>query len=74
MPITSAVKFLFLRGRSWDLSALPAFAAVAVVVILAGGLIRAVLPAGASDWLAAASYLAPAGVAFAVHWWMSQGR
>jgi len=48
-------------------------AALAVfAVVVAGALISAALPDGASIWLFASSYLAPASVAFAVYWWIAQ--
>lgn len=47
-------------------------AAGAVVAVLAiGAGLSSVLPEG-SSWLAAAAYLAPAGLAFAAYWWINQ--
>jgi hypothetical protein len=44
--------------------------AIAAVLAMGAGL-SAVLPVG-SPWLAAAAYLAPAGLAFAAYWWITQ--
>ncbi|MDB5444316.1 MAG: hypothetical protein JWP86_617 [Phenylobacterium sp.] len=44
--------------------------AIAAVLAMGAGL-SSVLPDG-SPWLAAAAYLAPAGLAFAAYWWVTQ--
>ena len=44
--------------------------AIAAVLAMGAGL-SSVLPEG-SSWLAAAAYLAPAGLAFAAYWWITQ--
>lgn len=41
-------------------------------VVAAGGAISSALPDPASPWLFAASYGAPAAIAFAVYWWIAQ--
>lgn len=47
--------------------------AVAVLIVLAAGAgIAAALPAGADLWMVVSSFLAPASLAFAAHWWMDQ--
>jgi hypothetical protein len=43
----------------------------ALGVLAAGSAIAAVLPEP-TLWMLAAAYLAPASLAFAIHWWISQ--
>jgi hypothetical protein len=45
--------------------------AVVLVVLAIGSAISAVLP-NPDVWQVTASFAAPASLAFAVHWWMSQ--
>ena len=46
-------------------------AAAILAVVGAGAGLSSALPE-ASPWLTAASYLAPAGLAFAAYWWIAQ--
>jgi hypothetical protein len=62
------------RGRlraSPELAALLAKSGAALAVVGTGSGIVAVLP-DPSLWQVAAAYLAPAGLAFLVHWWNAQ--
>jgi hypothetical protein len=60
------------RHLSLELGSLLAVAMALVAVVAAGALISKALPAGASVWLLISCYMAPAGIAFAARWWMSQ--
>lgn len=64
------------RRQSWvklspEISNILGVSAVAVVVVAIGSAISAVLP-NPDVWQVTASFVAPASLAFAVHWWMSQ--
>jgi hypothetical protein len=41
-------------------------------VVAAGAAISSALPDPSSPWLFAASYGAPAAIAFAIYWWIAQ--
>ena len=46
--------------------------AAVLAVVATGAAMSAVLPAPAPPWLLAASYGAPAAMAFTVYWWIAQ--
>ncbi|MFD1190611.1 hypothetical protein [Phenylobacterium conjunctum] len=61
-----------LRGVPRELINIVGTALALFAVVAAGGLISSVLPDNGSPWLFAASYGAPAAVAFVIYWWIAQ--
>ena len=59
------------RRMPVDMLTLGAGAAGCAVLVALGGALASVLPQP-SPWLAAAAWLAPAGLAFAAYWWVAQ--
>ena len=73
MPNVSVSKTLIAR-LPLELGQIVAARTIAVgAVIGVGALAAAALPEGASAWLRASCYLAPASLAFTVRWWLQQG-
>ena len=56
-----------------ELASILGFSAAAVVVVVVGSGIVAVMP-DPNVWQIAAAYLAPASLAFVARWWMDQER
>lgn len=61
-----------LRGIPRELINIIGTALALFAVVATGGMISSVLPPGGSPWLFAASYGAPAAVAFVIYWWIAQ--
>jgi hypothetical protein len=64
------------RGRSKaspELAHILSLSAAAVIVLALGAGIAALLP-DPSVWQVASAFLAPAGLAFLIHWWNAQER
>ena len=64
------------RRQSWvklppEVTNILGVSGIILAVVAIGSAISAVLP-DPDAWQVAASYVAPASLAFAIHWWMSQ--
>jgi hypothetical protein len=55
-----------------EVATVAGFAAAIGFVVASGAGLSSLLPNHVSLWLSAGAYAAPAGIAFAAHWWTAQ--
>jgi len=60
------------RAISAELGHILATGAALIGVVASGAAFAAALPETASPWLSVSAYGAPAAVAFAAYWWITQ--